>query len=58
MERKVKMTSRACTQGAFFGSFRESAMAVAETQDLFFSSSVVLVWWCFGTSRGSNYIHV
>jgi hypothetical protein len=39
----VVVTSRAGAQGAFFGSFQESTMVVAEAQGLVYSSSVVLV---------------
>jgi hypothetical protein len=43
------MTYRVGAQGAFFGSFRESMMAVAKAQGLVYSFCVVLVWWCFNT---------
>jgi hypothetical protein len=45
----VELTSGACAQDALFGIFQESMMVVVEAQCLVFSSSVLLVWWCFDT---------
>jgi hypothetical protein len=52
MEREVEMTSKACTQGASFGFFWKSMLAISEAQGPIFSSSVVLVWWCVDTYFG------